>query len=123
MGDVKPWQVILIVASLLVLGFSVWKFALSGGVDMPDSVLLVDVKTGDLFTLDISGRRAAYYPEVNPDTGEHSLLPVVQDESGSWMISQHSLAVLEDVEGGTPAVLDPSSGRVQVSSDRAKRLP
>jgi hypothetical protein len=90
---------------------------------MPDTVTLVDVKSGELFTLDISGRRAAYYPEKHPDTGERSLLPVVKDESGSWLISQHSLAALEDVKGETPAVLDASSGRVQVSAERARKLP
>jgi|TARA_R110000782_G_scaffold57258_30_gene119869 hypothetical protein len=122
MGNVKPWQIILFVAAIGVLAFSVWKFGFTGGPDLPDSVLLVDVKTGDLFELDIGGRKAAYYPEKHPDTGERTLMPVVKEDDGSWKIGGRMLPALQDVPGETPAVTDPSSGTVSVNDSRPRRI-
>lgn len=122
MDNVKPWQIILIVVAIAFLGFSVWKFGFSHGPDLPDSVILVDVKTGDLFRLDISGRKAGYYPELNPDTGERALIPAYKADDGTWMISRHSLPVLQDVTGDTPAVLDRGSGRVEVKNESIRAL-
>lgn len=122
MGDVKPWQVILIVVAVLALGISVWKFAFSGGVDLPDSVTVVDVSTGQLFELDISGRKAAAYPEKNPDTDSYTLMPVVKAEDGQWYIVQRLIPVLDSVESGLDAVQDASSGLVKISTDRPRRI-
>lgn len=123
MDNVKPWQIILIIVAIGALGFSVWKFALNTGPDMPDSVTLVDVKTGDLFSLRIGGKgRAAYYPEKHPDTGERTLLPVIENEDGTWRISGHSLPALQDVDGATPAVENNQTGAVSVSSNSKRRI-
>jgi hypothetical protein len=122
MGNAKPWQIILVLASLLVFGYSVWKFGFSGGPDLPDAVLLVDVKTGNLFEIDISGRKAAAYPEKHPDTGEYTLMPIEKNEDGSWKIASRMMVVLEGIEGEMPAVLDRSTGRVQVVEGRTRRM-
>lgn len=122
MGNVKPWQIILIVVAFGALGFSVWKFGFTGGPDLPDSVLLVDVKTGDLFELDIGGRKAAYYPEKHPDTGDRTLMPVMQGDDGSWRIGGRMLPALEDVKGDMPAVIDISNGTVSVTTNRPRRI-
>lgn len=122
MENVKPWQIILLIAAVGVLGFSIWKFALSGGPELPKSVKLVDVKSGALFELDISGRRSAYYPEKHPDTGERTLLPVMKDESGGWRITGHSLPALADVKGDHPAVKNPSTGEVEVAEGSVRTI-
>jgi len=121
MDDLKPWHIVLLVAAIGVLGYSVFRFVFSSGPDLPDTVLLVDVKSGDLFRLDVSGRKAGYYPEKHPDTGDRSLLPVRQLDDGTWVISPHSLPALEDVKGETPAVTD-ANGTVEVTNTNARKL-
>lgn len=122
MGDAKPWQIALIVVAVIGLGFSVWKFGFSQGPDLPNSVLLVDVKTGNLFELQLGGRKAAYYPERHPDTGERTLMPVVKQENGTWQIGPRLLPALQDVPGDTPAVTDPGSGTVNVVDASPRRV-
>lgn len=122
MGDLKPWQIVVIIAAVIAVGFTGWRLLTRSGPKLPNSVMLVDVKTGALFELDISGRRAGYYPAPHPDTKEYTLMPVFQAEDGSWRISGHSLPALQDVRGETPAVTDPSTGRVTVQNGRPRRL-
>lgn len=123
MDDLKPWHIVLIIAAVGVLGFSVYKSVFSGGPELPDSVVLVDVKTGDLFRLGIGGKsKAAYYPEKHPDSGERTLMPVRQNDEGQWQISGHSLPALQDVPGDTPAVTDTSRGIVRTNGDNIRRF-
>lgn len=122
MGDAKPWQIVLIVVAVVGLGFSVWRFGFTKGPDLPDSVLLVDVKTGNLFELQLGGRKAAYYPEKHPDTGERTLMPVIKRDDGVWQIGPRILPALEDVQGETPAVTDTSTGVVNVVDERPRRI-
>ncbi len=122
MGNAKPWQIVLIVAAAGVFGFSIWKLVFSGGVGLPNAVLLVDVKTGNLFEIDISGRKAASYPEKHPDTGEYTLMPIQKGADSSWQIAPRLLTLLQDVQGDMPAVLDRSTGRVRVVEGRTRRI-
>lgn len=122
MGNAKPWQIILIVAAVGVFGFSIWKFGFSGGVGLPDAVLLMDVRSGNLFEIDISGKKAAAYPEKHPDTGEYTLIPIEKGENGSWRIPPRMMVLLQGIQGEMPAVLDRSSGQIQVVEGRARRI-
>lgn len=122
MGDAKPWQIVLIVVAVVGLGFSVWKFGFNKGPELPNSVMLVDVKTGNLFELQLSGRKAAIYPEKHPETGEHTLMPVRKQDDGTWQIISRMLPALQDVQGGTPAVTDPRSGTVSITDGRPRRI-
>lgn len=121
MGEVKPWQIILVVVALGVLGFSVWRSMNSGQPQLTQSVLLVDVKTGDLFELSLAGRRAAVYPEVHPDTGERTLMPV-EEENGVWKLLQYTMPAIEHVPGDMPAVESLDTGVVSVNEGRPRRL-
>jgi len=122
MGNAKPWQIILIVAGLLASGFVVWRVAFSGGPNLPNSVTLVDVDTGSLFVVGMGGRNKPYFPAAHPDTGRKTLLPVVKGEDGTWRITGHSLPGLEYVDGEAPAVVDRSTGAVNVTSESKRRL-
>lgn len=122
MGEAKPWQIILVVLAVGVLGYSVWKFAFNTGPKLPSSVLLVDVVSGELFEVSIAGRRMAFYPEKHPDTGDRTLLPVVQQDDGTWRISGHSLPALEDVQAEPTAVTNTSTGAVNVTATSPRRL-
>jgi hypothetical protein len=122
MDNVKPWQIILMVLAVAVLGFSIWRFALNRGPDLPDSVVLVDVKTGDLFRLDLGGRKRGYYPEQHPDTQERTLLPAYEAEDGTWFLSPHSASAIQDIKGNAPAVVDSSTGRLNVNEGSIRPL-
>lgn len=118
MDNVKPWQVVLIVAAVGVLGFSVWKFALSDGLEaqMVDSVYMVDVGTGQIYEFNITGRRGVMIPGKNPDTGKYSLMPVQQTENGSWTIDRADLDSLRFVDGDATAI-DRGTGVATVSDN------
>ena len=49
MDNIKPWQIILFIAAVGVLGFSVWKFAFTSDIPTTDGYLTVDIKTGQLY--------------------------------------------------------------------------
>ncbi len=97
--DIKPWQVVVIVAAVLVLGFSVVRQMGKGKIDFPDSVLVVDVETGDMYRMSLGKRNGAYFPEKNPDSGKHTLMPVIKSESGEWVIAPHARPALQDIDG------------------------
>ncbi len=118
MSDIKPWQIILIIAALLVLGFSLWKNIGKKGVDLPDSVLVVDVSSGDMYRIKLGKRNGAYFPERNPDTEELSLMPVVKDENGDWYIVGHALPTLEDVTVTPSIVKNAQTGLVEIQSEK-----
>lgn len=123
MGNVKPWQIILIVVAFGALGFSVWKFGFSAGSEalMANSVIMVDVETGELFEFSLKGRRGVMVPGENPDSGKITLMPVFKQDDGSWMIGERDLPALQYVEA-TVNVVDRSSGMVSPKSDSPKRI-
>ncbi|MCC5821819.1 MAG: hypothetical protein LAT64_00865 [Phycisphaerales bacterium] len=121
MGEAKPWQIILVVVALGVLGFSVWRSMNSGKPELTRSVMLADVATGDLFELSLAGRRAAVYPEIHPDTGERTLMPVKQEEDGTWKLLEYTFPALQDVSVEAPAV-DMTTRTVNVNQSRPRRI-
>lgn len=114
MGEVKPWQVILIVASFLVLAGSVWFFGFRPTDDsrlMANSLVLIDVESGQLYEFDLKGRRGVIIPERHPESGKLSLIPVFQDEAGAWVVGERDISSIGLVEVPVSAV-DPRSGKV-----------
>lgn len=107
MGDAKPWQIILIVVGILGAGVSLWWFGLRGSdADrlMANSIVMVDVESGQLYEFQLKGRRGVMIPERHPESGKIALLPVEQDSSGNWVISDRSRATLQYVEVTNNAV-------------------
>lgn len=89
MSDIKPWQIILIIAAVVVLAFSGWRMMTAGSIDQPDGHMTVDVMTGQLYLIRKGKAKGIMYPTVNPDTGERTLIPVSQDEgSGDWILDR-----------------------------------
>jgi hypothetical protein len=123
MGQVKPWQIVLIVAALAAAGTSAY-LTLSGGSPVPldEQVLLVDVTNGDLFAFSTAGHRAVVPPAKNPETGKVALFQVYKNEAGDWMVSGRQLGALALVEGEPKALLDRKTGKVRVSSETPKPL-
>ncbi len=122
-GSFKWWHALLSVAALAAVAWGGYS-TLSGGPDQPkfaNELTLVDVTSGDLFTFDISGRRAVAYPELNPATGKAALLGVNKAEDGKWYISQRQLHLLEQIKEAPAAVIDRKTGEVRISSERPRR--
>lgn len=117
MEKIKPWQIVLIVVAAAVLGFSVWKQMSKPSVELPNSVIVVDVATGELYRMKLGKRNGAYFPERHPDTGKLSLMPVEKNDSGDWYIVEHAMPALEDINDKNN-VVNASTGRVTIESEK-----
>jgi len=78
MDNIKPWQIILFVVAIGVLGFSVWKFAFQSNVPKTNSYLTVDIMTGQLYQIRKGKARGVPLPAKHPETGDRTLYPVNQ---------------------------------------------
>lgn len=104
MGDIKPWQIILLVVAFGVLGASVWKFGFSNTVRQPSGILLVDVQTGVLYDTRKGKNRGILLPAPHPETQEPTLFPVEKTEDGGWYIRSRYRTLLEEMRVERDAV-------------------
>lgn len=122
MGEIKPWQIVLIVASLIAVAASAW-FTLRGDPEAPtmvDEIAMVDVNTGDLFRFDVTGRKAVSLPGTNPITKRANLIPVFKDDSGSWRMELRDLGGLKSVQDEIKIKIDQKTGIVSDVSSEIK---
>ena len=107
MENVKPWQVILFVVAIAALGYSMMKVGFGNSPEsrMAESMMLIDVQTGQLYIRDISGKKAFIIPDRNPDSKEIALLPVVE-EDGEWFLVERYASALDQIEVPHDAVPD-----------------
>lgn len=121
MSGAKPWQIALIVVGLIG-GVAGLVFALASGdrPDMANSMTLVDIETGQLYSVSIEGRSVST-PMKHPDTGDRTLYRVNEESEGDYRISRRRLGALESYEGEAAAV-DRESGRVTVLDANPIRL-
>ncbi|MEZ6319114.1 MAG: hypothetical protein R3B49_10240 [Phycisphaerales bacterium] len=118
MSQIRPWQAALFVVAILVLGGSVVLSMMgSRGVRNANSVVMVDVKTGDLFEFSVSGHMAVFVPEMNPETGQETLLSVYRDDEGAWRLTGGSISALQDLQkqGVDTSAVGDGRGPLQVS--------
>lgn len=123
MDQVKPWQIGLFIAAILVVIVSLWWTLgrTTPASRLADVMIFVDAETGSLYAFPVGGGKAVMPPEKNPDTGKVSLVPVYKDDSGVWLMPDRydeTLKIL-DVEN---KVIDPATRRVSVASEKAKRV-
>jgi hypothetical protein len=123
MGDIKPWQIVVLVAAVVVVIASAYlTFGRSDMPEMASELTLVDITTGDMFIYPLSGHRALSIPGKNPDTGKAALFPVGKDESGVWTVSLRDLGSLSLVEGEPAALTNRKTGEVRVTSEKPRRM-
>jgi|GEM_PF-1136298 len=85
MGQVKPWQIVLIVLALIVCGVSVGMTMFGGGGPrMGDRIEMVDLVSGDRYWIDVSGKRRGTFPAKHPETGLRTLVRIHEQDDGSW---------------------------------------
>ncbi len=120
MDDLKPWHIVLIIAAVGVLGFSVFRFGIGSSPEaqMADSITMVDVETGQLYNFSLKGRRGVLVPGKNPETGKFTLMPVYQDDNDDWIVGQRDLDAMQYLEG-TPSNVDRATGRATTNGESA----
>jgi hypothetical protein len=114
MGDVKPWQIVVLVSAVVMLAASVYFSMGDGDVRVDSHIRMMDAATGELFSIRV-GKGGATIPGKNPKTGEKTLMPVEEREPGQWFIRERYLGALTEIQGDKSAVVDPKTGRVRVS--------
>jgi hypothetical protein len=114
MDNIKPWQIILFVAAIGVLGFSVWKFGFSSSVPVTDGYLTIDVKTGQLYDIKKGRAKGVSLPAKHPETGERTLFPVNLVDGMDYVIpSGYESFLSEEVREGSK--LDPGKFTITAS--------
>ncbi len=114
MGEIKPWQAVLFVVAILVVGAGVvWMLLGGDNIRTPDRIYMIDVGTGELYYADVSGRRGIAIPALHPETRERTLVPIIEDEEGAWRVKDVYAPAIEAM-GVTPtSTIDTSSWIVQ----------
>jgi hypothetical protein len=114
----KPWQIVVVVAAVVAAGITIYRLVSSGdGPRLASSMQMVDVNTGDLFTVEI-GSPGAQIPGRNPKTQEYTLLPVEKNpETQQLTVNARNLTTLPNIPGAHAAV-DPKSGQVRSTPAR-----
>lgn len=101
----KPWQIGVIALAIVAAGVSIVLAVLrDNSPRMTHRVLLVDVQTGDLFEINTE-RFQSVLPEINPETGAATLVPVEREPDGKYRISDRYMNSLP-AETETPAIVD-----------------
>lgn len=113
----KPVQIAIIVIGLLVgiVGI-VLAMKKNAGPDLADKMMLVDIRTGELYAVSTKGR-SIILPYRHPDTNEPTLLPAIyEDADSSWHVKSRYLGAMNDLKPVSDKI-DPQSGRVSIESD------
>ncbi|MBL9002451.1 MAG: hypothetical protein JNK25_15075 [Phycisphaerae bacterium] len=121
MRGAKPWQLIVIVASVLAMAGSV----LYTCSQVPDtssstSMYLVDLNTGDLFEAAMPKNRPIMLPARHPVSGEENLFPALNKE-GRWFVENRYLPyAMQGPDGkvrtALPGLADPKTGEIKPST-------
>lgn len=116
MDNVKPWQVILLVAAVIVVSFSMWKFGFgSSRIPQRDSILLVDVMTGTLYDAHKGKAKGILLPARCPNTNERTLFPVEEDDQGEWRVRDRYLGLYENMQIQSDLV--GADGKVEIETE------
>lgn len=120
MGDVRPWHIVVIVAALAIAGVSLW-FTLNRGPNLKiaDSMLMVDVQTGELFQVSRKPRPPTI-PFTNPKTKAMALLPVEKSGEGGWKIMARYMENIDALNPSTDVLVNRETGEVKVSNTKPK---
>jgi len=116
MGQMKPWQLILIVVAGLVFAGSVGLYMFGGQkIRMGTRIEMVDLATGDRWWIDVSGDRRGTFPAKHPETGERTLVRAFE-EDGVWksqeigaaanFVDRSKLTAVESFDQGTLRISD-----------------
>ena len=115
MGDLKPWQMIVIALAVLVLGYTGWSFISNDSIQQPSGIMTVDIMTGQLYDVQKGRAKGMALPARHPETDERTLYPVKRDEQGDWHIIERYAAGIDD-ELRAESLLRGSGLKIEFSS-------
>ena len=118
---ISPKQAVLVALGAIGLAYTTYTvFWGSDRVDVVKSVFAIDSTTGQLYELALNGQTAAF-PEINPDTGAETLLPVALDENGNWVLMERFRGYAAQMKPRPAAVEDFRTGKLKLASGDPKR--
>lgn len=120
----KPWQIALIVIGLVVgIGSAAW-FVFGGGeVTLANSILMVDVDSGDVYEVNLDRTRISN-PALHPETGKLQLVRLDRDEDGTLFVNDRDLSLLKYLDQSiTNKAVDPKTGSLLIAPGKPKRYP
>lgn len=124
MQSAKPWQIAVVVLGLLggVAGI-VFAFRANPGLDLADSVMMVDVVSGELFEFAIPKKGSLVFPEIHPDTRKETLFPVYKDPSGAWKLVERYSGALPSLNlKPEEMAVTAATGLVKVKSEKIRKI-
>jgi hypothetical protein len=123
MGEVKPWQIVVIVLAILsAVGMSVYSCASSDTVSQADSAYMVDIATGELFEAPYPKKKAVMFPATNPATGTETLYRVYKREGDKWTLDTRYAPTIRSHKNLKPElVVDWKSGEVRPQNTSPRR--
>lgn len=124
MGNVKPWQIVLMVVAVVAVAASAY-FSFSGSSGRPElisEITMVDVTTGQLFNFTLGGKRGVSVPETNPDSGKRTLVPVYKDSAGTWMVDPRDRPALREFSKEPKLFVDGNSGKVEAAPGKPRHV-
>ena len=124
MGELRPWQIAVMVLAVVVLSGSIlWQCNdQSKVIDLANHVTVADVVTGDLFDAPLPSGKAVVYPAKNPETGQVSVFPVAS-EAGQWQVPSRFRPQVREFVGkrSDTAIEDLDLCIVKTKGDKPKR--
>jgi len=123
MSGLRPWHIVLLAVSVLALGVSVYfSFSNEDAVDFADSMILIDLETGELVDAPLPKKRSVIPPATNPTTKRRVMFPAEQKD-GKWFVHKRYLAYVKDFVPKPESVLvDAKSGEVKVANESPRRM-
>lgn len=118
---VKPWQIAVIVIGLLVgLGSAVYQLVAASGPELPDSMLLIDVETGQVYRASTHGN-GIMLPARRPDSQTIALLRLRKEDNGEFVVAPRDLGLLDYLSKDVQVkAIDAETGRVLNASKDIK---
>lgn len=122
MSGLRPWHIVLLAVSVVALGASLYFSTRSeDDVEFADSIVLVDLESGELVDAPLPTKKAVSPPAANPVTKRRTMFPAVQKD-GKWFVNKRYLGYVKEFVPKPEAVLiDAKSGEVKVSNESPKR--
>jgi hypothetical protein len=111
---IRPWQIVLFALAGASLVVGLWLSFSGDRLQLRSSVTMVDVATGELFTMKV-GKGGPMVPGLNPKTRKMTLVRVAKKD-GKWFIIDRDIPALNAVEGEATAVIDRETGEVRIRS-------
>jgi len=112
MGNVKPWQVVLIVVALVAVAVSAYTtFAGSDKPHLADRLRVVDINTGHEVMMPMSDVKNI--PALNAETNTFTYFPV-EERDGKVFIKERYMGAVPNAEGDHGALVNAKTGEISI---------